>query len=83
MIERVERLGLPSRRVLEIAALAGDGFTLDLLRPASALDDWQAVEGLELSLQAGFVSGNVQGYRFSHDWSETPLPASSPRSGGE
>ena len=67
VIERVERLGAPSRRVLEIAALAGDGFTLDLLRPASALDDWQAVEGLELSLQAGFVSGSVQGYRFSHE----------------
>ena len=67
VIERVERLGAPSRRVLEIAALAGDGFTLDLLRPASALDEWQAVEGLELSLQAGFVSGSVQGYRFSHE----------------
>ena len=67
VIERVERLGTPSRRVLEIAALAGDGFTLDLLGPASGLDEWQAVEGLELSLQAGFVSGSVQGYRFSHE----------------
>ena len=67
VIERVERLGAPSRRVLEIAALAGDGFTLELLQPASALDEWQAVEGLELSLQAGFVSGSVQGYRFSHE----------------
>ena len=83
VIERVERLGMPSRRVLEIAALAGDGFTLDLLRPASALDDWQAVEGLELSLQAGFVAAASRATASATSWSAMPLPASSPKSGGE
>ena len=67
VIERVERLGPAARRVLETAALAGDGFVLEEVQPATALSDWEALEGLERALQANLIASATPGYRFAHD----------------
>jgi DNA-binding SARP family transcriptional activator/tetratricopeptide (TPR) repeat protein len=80
--ERVDRLGAPARRVLEAAALAGDGFVLDEVQPATALSDWEALAGLERALQArvivpaeGHDGGAGGGYRFVHDLARAALEA--------
>lgn len=67
VLERVERLGPAARRVLETAALAGDGFKLDEVQPATALSDWEALEGLERASGASLVVGVERSYRFAHD----------------
>ena len=67
VLERVERLGPAARRVLEAAALAGDGFTLDDVQPATALSEWEALEGLERAAGASLISGAERSYRFGHD----------------
>lgn len=53
--ERVDRLGEAARRVLEAAALAGDGFSLDEVQPATALSEWDALTGLERALHARVI----------------------------
>jgi len=76
VIERTEQLGSMARQVVEAAAMARSGFTLAQLRPATALDPWQAVDGLEAALrlqlfvEAGAGDGvgtGVPRYRFAHD----------------
>lgn len=67
VLERVERLGPAARRVLETAALAGDDFTLDEVQPATALSEWEALEGLERASGASLVVGAETHYRFGHD----------------
>jgi DNA-binding SARP family transcriptional activator/predicted ATPase len=67
VLERVERLGPAARRVLEAGALAGDGFTLDDVQPATALSEWDALEGLERATAASLILDAEGGYRFGHD----------------
>lgn len=73
VVERVERLGPAARRVLETAALAGDPFTLDDVQPATALAEWDALEGLERALQAQLVLHTDGGYRYVHDLARSAL----------
>ena len=73
VVERVERLGPAARRVLETAALAGDPFTLDDVQPATALTDWDALEGLERALQAQLLLQADGGYRYVHDLARSAL----------
>lgn len=65
--ERVERLGSAARRVMETAALAGEHFTLLEVQPATALSEWDALEGLERAMQAQLVVQVGDGYRYVHD----------------
>ncbi len=71
VIERVERLGAPARRVLEAAALTDAGFTLTEVQPATALSDFEGVDGLERAVQAQLLvrdpRGTATGYRFAHE----------------
>jgi DNA-binding SARP family transcriptional activator len=71
VIERVERLGAPARRVLEAAALTDAGFTLTEVQPATALSDFESVDGLERAVQAQLLvrdpRGTASGYRFAHE----------------
>lgn len=71
VIERVERLGAPARRVLEAAALTDAGFTLGEVQPATALSDFESVDGLERAVQAQLLlrdaRGTGEGYRFAHE----------------
>jgi DNA-binding SARP family transcriptional activator len=86
IVERVERLGPAAQRVLETAALAGDPFTLDDVQSATALSEWEAVDGLERAALAQVLvvaqtpvrgpapaSGARSAYRFAHDLARTAL----------
>ena len=64
---RVARLGPTARRVLETAALAQDGSTLVELRSATALTDWEALDGIERAVDAHVLTPAGGGYRFVHD----------------
>jgi DNA-binding SARP family transcriptional activator len=77
IVERVERLGPGAQRVLETAALADDPFTLDDVQGATALSDWEAVDGLERAAQADVLAG-VAGaprpaWRFVHELARQAL----------
>lgn len=64
---RVARLGPAARRVLETAALAEDGSTLAELQGATALTEWEALEGIERAIAARVVDRDGPGYRFVHE----------------
>ena len=64
---RVARLGAAAQRVLETAALAEDGSTLAEIQGATALGDWEALEGIERAVAAHVVDRTGGGYRFVHD----------------
>jgi tetratricopeptide (TPR) repeat protein len=70
---RVARLGSAARRVLETAALADDGCTLDELKGATALTDWEALDGLERAIDAHVMNRDGGGYRFVHDLFRTAI----------
>lgn len=55
-LERVARLSAPARQLVEAAVHTRGGFTLAQLRPATALGDWDALDGLEEALRAGLFS---------------------------
>lgn len=73
VLERAERLGPAARRVLETAALAGDPFTLEDVQPATALGEWDALDGLERAIQAQLVAPAEPGYRYVHDLAREAL----------
>ncbi len=73
VIERVERLGPAARRILETGALAHAGFALSQVQPATALNDWDALEGLERAVRANFLMPVGQGYRFAHELARDAL----------
>jgi DNA-binding SARP family transcriptional activator/predicted ATPase len=75
VVERVERLGAGTRRVLEAAALTRAGFTLAQVQPATALSDWEALDGLERAVQAELLVEFAPGYRFVHDLARDALAA--------
>ncbi|MCE9659209.1 MAG: AAA family ATPase [Burkholderiales bacterium] len=63
---RVARLGPAARRVLETAALAEDGSSLAEIQGATALSDWEALDGIERATAARVVDRAGGGYRFVH-----------------
>jgi DNA-binding SARP family transcriptional activator len=75
VIERVERLGAAARRVLETAALTSAGFTLAQVQPATALSEWEALDGLERAVQAELLATFAGGYRFVHDLAREAIAA--------
>jgi DNA-binding SARP family transcriptional activator/predicted ATPase len=81
IVERVERLGPAAQRVLETAALADDPFTLADVQGATALSDWEAVDGLERAAQADVLADAQPGaagaahpaWRFAHELARQAL----------
>jgi DNA-binding SARP family transcriptional activator len=79
IVERVERLGPAAQRVLESAALADDPFTLDDVQGATALSEWEAVDGLERAAlaqvlaAAGAPTAARNAYRFAHQLARQAL----------
>jgi DNA-binding SARP family transcriptional activator len=67
ILERVERLGAASLRLLQTAALAGSEFSFDDVRPATALSEWESVDGLERAVAASALERVGTRYRFAHD----------------
>ncbi len=67
VLRRVNLLGGGARRLLELASLAGNGFHLARLAGASALTEWEQLEGLERALEAYLIVPHKEGYRFSHE----------------
>lgn len=63
---RVARLGPAAQRVLETAALAEDGSSLAEIQGATALSDWEALDGIERAMAAHVVDRAGEGYRFVH-----------------
>lgn len=64
---RLQGLGAASRRLLEAASLAGDGFSLEELEGATALSEWESLEALEQALAADLLQPQGPAYAFSHD----------------
>lgn len=64
---RVARLGPAAQRLLETAALAEDGSTLAEIQGATALTEWEALEGIERAIAARVIDRAGAGYRFVHD----------------
>lgn len=64
---RLARLGAAARRVVETAALAEDGSTLAELQGATALSDWEALDGIERAVAGHVMDRADAGYRFVHD----------------
>ena len=67
VLARVKQLGEQPRRLLEAACLAGDGFQLEHLQSALALNEWESLEALEKTLDARLLESSGDGYRFAHD----------------
>jgi DNA-binding SARP family transcriptional activator len=63
---RVARLGPAAQRLLEAAALAEDGSSLAEIQGATALSDWEALDGVERATAAHVVDRAGEGYRFVH-----------------
>lgn len=70
---RIARLGAAAQRVLETAALAEDGSTLAEIQGATALSEWEALEGIERAVIAHVVDRAGPGYRFVHDLFRTAI----------
>ncbi|HEU4742359.1 MAG TPA: BTAD domain-containing putative transcriptional regulator [Meiothermus sp.] len=64
---RLQGLGAASRRLLEAASLAGDGFGLEELEGATALSEWESLGALEQALAANLLQQQGSAYAFSHD----------------
>ncbi len=67
VLRRVRGLGAPSQRLLEAASLTSDGFTLETLQGATALTEWEGLEGLETAIRARILEPFSEGYKFAHD----------------
>ena len=61
--------------VLETAALTSAGFTLAQVQPATALSEWEALDGLERAVQAELLAPFAGGYRFVHDLAREAIAA--------
>jgi DNA-binding SARP family transcriptional activator len=73
VIARVDRAGAATRRLLEAASLAGDGFDLNLIASATALNEWEGLEGIERAVQAELLETHPNGYKFNHDLTRRAL----------
>ena len=67
VLARVERLGPATRRLLDVASLAGEPFALETLAGASALSEWEALEALERAAGSRLVREVEGRHRFAHD----------------
>jgi tetratricopeptide (TPR) repeat protein len=63
---RVERLGARAEALLAAAAVAGARFDFEIVRPVSGLTAHEAVNALEVCLEARLVDEDGAGYRFHH-----------------
>jgi DNA-binding SARP family transcriptional activator/tetratricopeptide (TPR) repeat protein len=73
VLERVKRLGSAAQRLLETAALTDNGFLLEEIQPATALNEWECLDGLELSVKANILQRLDVGYGFQHDLARQAL----------
>jgi DNA-binding SARP family transcriptional activator/Tfp pilus assembly protein PilF len=76
VLERVDRLGPAARRLLEAASLSEDGFRLEEIQPATALSDWEGLEGLDQAVTARVLERSGKGYRFGHELTRSALDTS-------
>ncbi|MBI2204321.1 MAG: AAA family ATPase [Candidatus Rokubacteria bacterium] len=64
---RLERLSIPGRTVVDVAAALGRGFDFALVERASGLDESAASEGLEELVRHRVLHGVDDGFDFTHD----------------
>jgi predicted ATPase/DNA-binding CsgD family transcriptional regulator len=68
--ERLSRLARPTREVLEVAAVAGPEFRLDVVRGAAGLDERSLRETLDEAVRSGMIEEmptSGLAYRFTHE----------------
>src|SRR3954447_15968363 len=68
--ERLSRLGAPTIDLLEMAAVAGGDFTLDVVRRAVALDEPGFLTALDEAVRSGMIDevpAPEPSYRFTHE----------------
>jgi DNA-binding SARP family transcriptional activator len=73
VLERVARLGHAAQRLLETAALTDNGFLLEEIQPATALNEWECLDGLERAVTANVLQRLEVGYGFGHDLARQAL----------
>ncbi len=67
LVGQFERLPVPVRRLLEVAACIGDRFAPQLLMGLPNVEAEAVREQLELAVTSGFVTERDGGYHFIHD----------------
>ncbi len=67
VLQRIDRLGSATRRLLETAAQTEDGFMLEEIQPATALNQWEGLDGLEEAVSAQILIRLETGFGFAHD----------------
>jgi DNA-binding CsgD family transcriptional regulator/tetratricopeptide (TPR) repeat protein len=63
---RLSRLSNAANGILQVAAVLGEGFALDVLREAIDLEPVRLAEGIDELLVAGILREDGEGYHFSH-----------------
>ena len=76
VLSRIDRLGSVAKRLLETAALTEDGFALEEIQPATALSEWEGLEGLEQAVNAQILKRLEPRFGFTHDLVRQALHAS-------
>ena len=64
--QRIAQCGAATVSALEVAAVIGRTFNLQVLRRVAILDDVDLVDALDAASQAGFIEDAGSGYRFRH-----------------
>jgi DNA-binding SARP family transcriptional activator len=67
VLGRIDRLGEPTRRALDAACLAGDGFHAAWIASCVGLSEIEAVDAIERALRADLLVETAGGLRFAHD----------------
>jgi len=68
--QRLSRLARPTREVLEVAAVTGPEFRLDVVRRAAGLDERSLLETLDEAVRSGMIEempASGLAYRFTHE----------------
>jgi DNA-binding SARP family transcriptional activator/tetratricopeptide (TPR) repeat protein len=73
VLNRVDDLGSATRRLLETAALTDNSFLLEEIQPATALNEWESLEGLERAVNAQLLRRLEVGFGFVHDLARQAL----------
>jgi DNA-binding SARP family transcriptional activator len=73
VLERVVRLGNATKRLLETASLTDNGFLLEEIQPATALNEWECLDGLERAVTVNVLRRLEVGYGFCHDLARQAL----------
>jgi DNA-binding SARP family transcriptional activator/tetratricopeptide (TPR) repeat protein len=73
VLARLERLGPACTRLLEAASIAFEPFEAGWLEGATALSEWENLEGLERAINAAVLIPEGAGYRFGHDLTRRAL----------